>query len=150
VRSVVGAFSALKDTKTPVAVAAFCLLVNVGAALLMMGPWGHVGLALATSLAGGVNLAGLLWLLRRKLGRLGGRAIARSALGAAGASAVMGLAAWLVVHLPDWGPPGQWAWRTARPLAAVLAGGVVYLGCARLLRLPELGELGRVLRRKTS
>ncbi len=148
VRSVVGAFYALKDTKTPVLVAAACLLVNLGLALVLMGPLLQVGLALASSAAGVCNLAGLLWLLRRRLGRLGGRRIARSLAGMSAASAVMALAVAAVAYLPPWGGAASLGARVLRPLAAVLSGGLVYLGAARALRLAELGELAQVLRRR--
>ncbi|MGD8562576.1 MAG: murein biosynthesis integral membrane protein MurJ [Desulfarculaceae bacterium] len=150
VRSVVPAFYALKDTRTPVAVAAVSLVVNVSFSLLLMGPLAHVGLALATSIAGAANLAGLLWLLRRRLGRLDGRRIWRSFQRMALASAVMGMAVAAAAYLPDWGRAGSWPCRVARPLLAICLGGGVYLGLAAWLRLPELAELKAVMTRRRS
>ena len=57
---------AREDTRTPVRVAAVALGVNVAAALLLTGPLGHVGIALALSLSSWVNALGLGWLLWRR------------------------------------------------------------------------------------
>ncbi len=62
-------FFAFEDTATPVRVAVLALGVNLAASLLLVPVLGHVGLALALSLASWANLAGLAWLLWRR-GRL--------------------------------------------------------------------------------
>jgi putative peptidoglycan lipid II flippase len=149
VRTAVSAFYALKDTKTPVVMAAAALAINVVASLALMGPLAHTGLALATAIANAANLAGLLWLLRRRLGRLGGRALAASTARVAAASALMAAAVAAVAYLADWGPAGGWASRYARPLAGVAAGAASYLAAARLLGMAEPGELWRALRRRS-
>ena len=50
-------YFARQDTKTPVRIAVLCLLVNVALNLVLMGPLAHVGIALATTLAGWLNVA---------------------------------------------------------------------------------------------
>ena len=62
------AYFSRQDTKTPVKIGIVAMLVNLGLNLLLMGPMGHTGLALATSVAAFVN-AGLLYLglKRRKI-----------------------------------------------------------------------------------
>lgn len=62
-------FFAHHDTKTPVKIAMIAVAVNVSAALLLLGPFGHVGIASATSLATWVNLT-LLGLALRRAGLL--------------------------------------------------------------------------------
>ncbi len=148
VRAVVQAFYAMKDIKTPVLVAAFCLLIKLAVSLALMGPFKQTGLALATSTAGIANLALLTWLLRRKLGPLGGRKLLRSGLGTCCASLIMGCLVALVAYGPDWGSPLGAMSRWARPAAALITGGVVYFLAAWLLRLPELGELKEVMVRR--
>jgi len=49
-------FFALENTRIPFFAAGAALVVNLVLNLLLMGPMGHAGLALATSLASGVNL----------------------------------------------------------------------------------------------
>jgi putative peptidoglycan lipid II flippase len=53
-------FFARQDTKTPVKIAIFSMVCNVLLALLLLGLLGHVGMALATSIATWIN-AGLLY-----------------------------------------------------------------------------------------
>lgn len=147
-RSVVQAFYALKDTKTPVKIAAACLVINVAASLSLMWWLGPAGLALATSLAGMANLLLLLWLLRKRTGPLGGRRIMRSCAYIAVCSAAMGALCWAVVSLPDWGAASGWLSKYVRPLAAMAAGLLSYLLLAWALRMKELGELMAVLGRR--
>lgn len=60
------AYFSRQDTKTPVKIGIIAMLVNLSLNLLLMGPMGHTGLALATSIAAFVN-AGLLYLgLKRR------------------------------------------------------------------------------------
>lgn len=58
-------FFARQNTKTPVKIAAFSLVLNTSLNLLLIGPLAHVGLALATSIAAWVNAAMLYYYLRR-------------------------------------------------------------------------------------
>ncbi len=68
VRGLVSAFYALEDTKTPVAVASLCLLLNVALGLLLMQYLAHSGLALAVALSSWANILLLGFFLRRRLG----------------------------------------------------------------------------------
>jgi len=68
VRPLYAAYFALSDTRTPAITAAVCLVVYVIAGFALMGPTGHVGLALATSISSWVNVAVLGVILRKKLG----------------------------------------------------------------------------------
>lgn len=62
------AFYALENTRIPFLAAGVALFVNIVLNLLLMGPMGHGGLALATSLASGVNLLILAWYFTVKTG----------------------------------------------------------------------------------
>lgn len=55
-------FHGRQDTKTPVRIALVALAVNLSANLALIGPLGHMGLALATALASWINAA-LLFLV---------------------------------------------------------------------------------------
>lgn len=52
-------FFAHHDTKTPFLIASFCVVLNLILNLILIGPFQHVGMAMATSIAGWVN-AGLM------------------------------------------------------------------------------------------
>jgi len=62
------AFYALENTRIPFLAAGAALVVNVVLNLLLMGPMAHAGLALATSLASGVNLIVLARFFTRESG----------------------------------------------------------------------------------
>jgi putative peptidoglycan lipid II flippase len=61
-------FYALKDTRTPVVISAIAVGINIGLDLLLIGPLGIGGLALATAIAGLVQMSLLAIVLQRKLG----------------------------------------------------------------------------------
>ena len=144
-RLVAQAFYALGDTRTPVLAGLGSVAVNVVLALALMEPLAQGGLALASSLAAYANLAVLAWALRRRLGPLGGGAIAGSLARTLVASAAVGaVCAWARPWLLD-ASPGAGAILT---VAAVVAGALVYAAVAAALRAPELHDL-LALRRRT-
>lgn len=147
-RVVVVGFFAREDTRTPVRVAALSFLVNAGLTLVLMGPLGHVGVALATTAAGWLSLAVMLFLL----GRRGHFRPDRDLLGRlpriVGAAAVMGGVLWAVDHglaLWPWsaGPVGRFA-----ALALLMGTGLVtYAAAALALGAASMAELRVLLRR---
>ena len=62
------AFYADHDTKTPLKIALICVVVNLVLNLILIHPFAHVGMAMATSIASWVNLGLMVRILRaRKL-----------------------------------------------------------------------------------
>ncbi|MAM68194.1 MAG: murein biosynthesis integral membrane protein MurJ, partial [Rhodospirillaceae bacterium] len=59
-------FFAREDTVTPVKIAAGCVVINLVLNLLLMGPFAHVGIALATAISAWINAALLVFMLRRR------------------------------------------------------------------------------------
>jgi len=116
--------------------------VNIVAALALMMPLGHGGLAAASSIGALVNLLSLLWLARRRFGRLGGRALvvsfARTLLACAPLAGVCALA------LSVW-PEGSRQSVQALWLGGTIAlGALAFWGAAGLLRAPERAALMRL------
>jgi putative peptidoglycan lipid II flippase len=140
-RIVAQTFYALGDTRTPLWAGFASVVANVVLAVALMWPLKHAGLALASSLSAYVNLVLLCWLLRRRLGLLGGREALRSLARTCVASAALGLWCALVAN---WLGAG-WA-GAARTLGALGAGALVYAGAAAALRAPELRALFGMLR----
>ena len=66
VRILATGFFARQNTKTPTRVALLSMAVNVVVSLILFYPLGHVGLALAISIAACVNAGSLYYLLRRE------------------------------------------------------------------------------------
>jgi putative peptidoglycan lipid II flippase len=96
--------------------------VNVAAALLLMAPLSHGGLALASSLGAYANLLFLGIIARRRFGALGVRSIAAS-LGRTMAAS-LALAAWCALLLLLW-PAAATRWVEAGWLAGAIVGGTV-------------------------
>ena len=65
------AFYAVNDIKTPMKISLVCLALNLGFALWLIRPYREAGLAVANTLSASLNLALLVYALRRKLSRLG-------------------------------------------------------------------------------
>lgn len=142
------AFYALKDTRTPVLTALVAFFVNLLLSLLLMKPLLHTGLALASTLAAGVNMLLLLWLLRRRLGSFGGRAVFATAAKALAASLPMALFVAWILTLTDWSLPGEKLGKGMILGGAVAGGILLFLVMALLLRCPEAQHLAATLRRK--
>lgn len=60
------AFFAREDTKTPMKIGAISVAVNIAVSLALFPFLGHVGIALATSVAGWVNAVLLYWLMAKR------------------------------------------------------------------------------------
>jgi putative peptidoglycan lipid II flippase len=144
------AFYAISAPGTAVRLGVLAISANVVAAVALMGPMGHGGLAAAASLGAYVNLGGLLWAARRRFGPLGGRALLRSV--ARTGIACLPLAAWCILSLA--GAPAL-ALTTTGWLAAwltlTIAGGVaLFLVTSALLGSPERATLWGMLPRRRS
>jgi len=145
------AFYALHDTRTPVAVGAAVVALNVALGAGLLQGIGFAGLALSFSFTNSLETAALFLLLRRRIRRVGGRAILRSGLRS------------LAAALPAAGTAALFLWGGERTipasgaaaqvlllgLPAVLGAGL-YLGLALLLGSPEMGEAWALLRRRIS
>jgi putative peptidoglycan lipid II flippase len=59
-------FFARQDTKTPVKIAIISIVCNLVLNVILMGPFSHVGLAMATSIAAWLNAGLLLLILHRR------------------------------------------------------------------------------------
>ncbi len=142
VRQTVPVFYALGDTRTPVVVSALDLLAFIALALTLKGPFGHVGISAAVAGSSLVQMALLLYALKKKMGDLRAREIVRSCSRTAVAAVVAGVGAW-----------GLATYLTGLPtLVPGVAGGLAFVGlfcvAAWGLRSEELDALSAgVLRR---
>lgn len=146
---VVRCFYSLEDTRTPVRVACAAVGVNIVLDFALMSPLGHGGIALATSVSSFVNLALLLWLLRKKTGALGMRRVGDSLARIAAATAAMSAVAWGVSRaVAAHTAAGHLGGKSARVFVPLAAGVAAYALTALAARSPELGELWGEFRRR--
>lgn len=146
-------YYSLQETRTLVRVSLTALAFNTLSSLLFLRYTSleHGGLALAYSLTAIVNMLNYLFTLRRKVGRIDGRRIARTLALSALASAVMAWSVRLVLSALEArlsaALPGRDLWLVA---ASVLTGVAVYGGMALLLRMEELGFVRQMIGRRRS
>lgn len=138
-------FYALQDTRTPVLVSFWTLLVSVACSLLLMGPMGHNGLALALTISSVFNAIALVWLLDRRIGRSEPRGLLRFAVrllpGLLGMAAVVGG----VLGLADWQVKGAFFERAALLAGAVGGGAFAYAAGCWLCRVAEIKQAWQLL-----
>jgi len=93
------AFYALDDIKTPMKISLVCLALNLGFAFWLVQAYREAGLGVANTLSASLNLALLVYALRRKLSRLGLTGLVNTLLvlvpAAILAGGVAGALAWL-------------------------------------------------------
>jgi len=131
VRLLASGYYALRDTKTPVKIAAFAIVVSTGSAVTLMQFLGVAGIAAGSAVGALVNVSLLVIGLERRLGPIADRAVvssfAKAALAAgAGAATARGVLA----AVPAMGPI------PASALVLVIFG-IVYLSVSRWLGHPE-------------
>ncbi len=142
------AFYAARDTRTPVAAALVAVALSVVISIALAPALGVVGLALGIAIASWLEAIILLVQLDRRLPSLDVAAITAGGLVAATCSAAAGAAAWLVLEAGRLvvGPaPGKIGIAGELVVVGLVSVGV-YLGFARLLRIPEVPTIMRLLR----
>ena len=117
IKALVPGFFGRQDTATPVKISVFAMVVNIVLNIILMRPFGHVGIALATAIAAWLN-AGLLGYVLVRRGHLGCRPSAESP-SAAG----------------SWRRPSPWGWPCGSPVTVLLPFLVLSLERSAPLRL---------------
>jgi putative peptidoglycan lipid II flippase len=139
-------FYALQRPGVAVRMGVLSVIVNIAAAVVLMRPLHHAGLAAAAALAAYVNLGGLMWAARRWLGPIGGRAllatVTRTALASAPLSLVCFGSLWLWPAAPGVAVDVTWL------LLTIALAGAGFVGAARGLGSPEVTSIARALLRR--
>ena len=143
------AFYAMQDTRTPVAWAVVAVGINVPLMLLLVGPLGVEGLALALSISAVIEVIGLLSSLHRRIDSVdaGGilRSVGRAAVGAAAAALLM-LGGLNLLQGATSGVLENVVGRLLALLALSAAGAVIYVLVTGALGSPELRQLRHIRR----
>ncbi|MDI6630859.1 MAG: murein biosynthesis integral membrane protein MurJ [Bacillota bacterium] len=134
-------FFAMKDTRTPLLIAGFTVVVKLALSLMLVRVLQHAGLALATSLTVLLNMFILSLLLRRRLPELFDRAFFRFVAGTAAAAAVMGVGVFMLdAFLAARLAAGSLA-LMVRVGLDIAAGALLFGAAGLVLRLDELGYI---------
>jgi putative peptidoglycan lipid II flippase len=141
-------FHARQDTRMPVRIAIASMLVNLVGNLLLVWPLGHVGIALSTAVAAWVNAGALYWVLRRRGHfQVDTRLVQRLPRLVVATLVMVPVLIGLGLVLSPW-LGGALVARAGALALLLAAGGIAYLGAARLLGLFTLAELKAQFSRK--
>lgn len=155
-------FYALEDAKTPMYVSVASILIHVffsytllvtfsgiGVSAERPSGYGHVGVALATSIVATINFLALVVLMRRKIRRIEARKIIASFVRIAAASALMSAAAWYAyIYVSGFYENKTLFVKLLEALVPVAAGVTVFFTAAKLLGVSEVNQLIRILKRR--
>jgi len=139
------AFYAVHDTRTPVLVGVGAMSLNILLSIVFsrwfqsLGWMAHGGLALANSLATGLESLILLVLVRKKLQGINGREVLKGGLISLAGSAIMGLAVYGFINFVPLSS------RVLSLIGGVVIGVTVYALVLWLLRVPELQSAKKAL-----
>ena len=111
--------------------------------------YGHVGVALATSIVALVNFFALVIIMRKRIKRLNGRDIFSSFIKIAVASAVLSAVCYASYHflLGQFGM-ATLSLRMAEAFGPIALGGIAFVIVAKLMRVAELEQAFGMVRRK--
>lgn len=156
------AFYALDDAKTPMIIAVCSIAVNALASFLFrnwlsnfgVSPeypngFGHVGVALATSSVALVNFFALALMMRKRIGRIDGKAIIAAFVKIAFASAAMSVVCYFSYHflLNRFGID-NFTYKIIEALVPIVLGGIVFVLMAKILHISEINRLYNSFARK--
>jgi putative peptidoglycan lipid II flippase len=141
------AFYARQDTRTPVLAAILAVVVNTTLAIVLFGPLGLSGIALAIAIGAWSEAIVLLALLRRRVSALPVGGIIRVVLEAGLATFIASALALGTVYVVDGligTDPGKLA-HIAQMIVTATVFGVSYAALSLALRIPELPAIIRVM-----
>ena len=139
-------FYSRSNTRTPAMVAIGSLVVGTASALILMRPFQHVGLALASSISSLINFVLLYFLLLAKEKDFARKELLKEIVSYFLIAGVMGAAVW---------PMGLWAmnsggfWMLAgKTLSAVAVGVLIYFGLSVVTGRPHVMAMLNLVRRR--
>lgn len=141
-------FYALKDTRTPVQISFWTLLVNLLGGLLLMRFYGHLGLAAALTLSSLFNAGMLLWRLQGRVGSLFPKSFGALFMKSVVGCLLMGYLVALLLSGADWQQVGNSLDKGMILGGAVVIGALSYLGCCLLLRIDEIRQGWNLVRKR--
>jgi len=144
VKVVASAFYSMQDTRTPVRIASIAMVANIVLNLILMRILDVGGLAFATAIASFINLLILLYYLRKRIGRLGGKKVLLSLAKILVASSAMGIACIYFSRLL-----GQIN-KLIQVAGTILICVIIYILVAHLLRCDEIKYVWKIITRKES
>jgi putative peptidoglycan lipid II flippase len=151
----VPAFYAMKDTRTPVRIGIYTvllnLIMNIVFILALPEYWKHAGMAFSTVTAEAVGMAALGILLSRRIENIQWKKIGQGMIRHTISAIAMALIVWMTatVVLPILGKTMSSKFAQLATVGLAMAiGAFTYFICALALKVPELREIKAALSRK--
>ncbi len=145
IKLIVPAFYSTQDTKTPVRVAAFALVINIVLNTLFLAvffkTFQNGGPALATSLSGYFNFFALIVIFRWRFGRLGTMEILGSFLKICACTGVMGVVFGIALHYTHFMDQPRFSVQLLLFIALIAGATLFYLLLTWIFRCPEIEEV---------
>ena len=141
-------FYANHDTKTPFKIAMICVVVNLILNLTLSIPLRHVGMALATSIAGWVNVLAMGWILHKRGIFMPDALLKSRLLKITGAAALMMLSLVIANQFFAAYYQGNMLHKTGGLLLVITIGMAVYGGGVLSLRAYDATMLTKLFRRR--
>jgi putative peptidoglycan lipid II flippase len=142
-------FFSLQRPWLPTMISAANLAITAFAALVLYRPFGIGGIVASTAIATAGSVAAQCVVLRGQLGGLELRRLLDSGIRIALASAALAAVSFAVWDVLDHALGRSLGGQTVSLMSALGAGGLVYLAVVRILRVPELEQIMRLLRRRS-
>jgi putative peptidoglycan lipid II flippase len=148
IKVLIPGFSARHDTKTPLYIVALSIAANVALNLALIGPLQHVGIALASSISGWLNVALMGFILHRR-GHLKFDSQLRSRVPRLLLAAiVMGLAVGFGAYALKLVMRDSFAFGVILLALLIGGGGLIYLALVLLMRAASFSALRNSLKRQ--
>lgn len=155
-------FYALDDAKTPMYVSLASIVVHIPASFGFMiffstigvsperpNGFGHVGVALATSVVALFNFFALAYLMRKRIDRINGRDVLTAVLKIGAASAVMSAVCYFsYLFLTERFPSKVFSVRLIEAFIPIGLGGITFVLMAKLLGINEVKQVAGAIRKK--
>jgi putative peptidoglycan lipid II flippase len=142
-------FFSLQRPWLPTMISAANLAITAFAALVLYKPFGIGGIVASTAIATAGSVAAQCVVLRGQLGGLELRRLLDSGIRIALASAALAAVSFAVWDVLDHALGRSLGGQIISLMSALGAGGLVYLAVVRILRVPELEQIMRLLRRRS-
>src|SRR6266511_3037765 len=143
-------FFSLQRPWVPTSISALNLVITAGAAFALYGPFGVGGIVAATAIATAASVAAQAVVLRRVLGGLEITKLTSSTVRIAVASAILAGVSYGVWDVLDHALGSGLGGQIVSLGTGLLAGAAAYLGALAALRVPELEQILRLVRRGES
>jgi len=141
-------FFSLQRPWVPTAISAANLAITALGALALYGPYGVGGIVAATAIATAVSVTAQCVVLRDALGGLELGRLASSSVRIGAASAALALTSYLVWSGLDDALGRSTGAQVVEMAVALLAGLAIYIAALSALRVPELAQIRRLVRRR--